>query len=158
MRGLALIVCLVAGTAAAQEPVKTIPDSVRVESTPPAPLPPTPEQDRYLQGLRTAGRGVAQLKNAVYSVASAGRDSVRLRQAGYRFAGLCSAARGFLRGGRGRMQATAYEDSTGIKARRLAVGLGVAEAAIEQVVADVDADFGRQKHVLVGPGRPSRRV
>jgi hypothetical protein len=114
---------MAAGTAAAQEPVKTIPDSVvaRAESTPPppSPAPPTPEQDRYLQGLRTAGRGIAQLKNAVYGVGNAGRDSARLRQAGRRLAGLCGAARGFLTGGRGRMDATAYEDSTRLKARRL---------------------------------------
>lgn len=130
MRCLVVVLWLVANAATAQQPVKPIADSLPVvpaESAPPLlppppppPPPPTPEQDRYLQGLRTAGRGVAQLKNAISSVGNAGNDSVRLKQAGRRLAGLCSAARGFLTGGRGRMQATAYEDSTRIKARRLA--------------------------------------
>ena len=119
MRGLTLALCLVAATAAAQQPVPTTPESARAESTPP-PAPPTPEQARFLQGLRTAGRGIAQLKDAVSRVSTAGRDSLRLKQAARRLAGLCDTARGFMTTGRAKMQAVAYEDSTRIKARRLA--------------------------------------
>ena len=36
-----------------------------------------------------------------------------------RLAGLCGTARGFMTSGRVKMQASAYQDSTGIKARRL---------------------------------------
>ena len=118
MRGFILVLCLTAGTAAAQEPAPAVPESTRAESTP-APLPPTLEQLRYLQGLRTAGRGVAQLKDAVSRVSGSQRDSMRLKQAARRLAGLCGTARGFMTSGRPRMQASAYQDSTGIKARRL---------------------------------------
>jgi hypothetical protein len=124
MRRLVLVLWLAASAAVAQQPAKTTADSAPAESMPPLPQPPqppppTPEQDRYLQGLRTAGRGIAQLKSAVYAVGNAGRDTARLRQAGRRLGGLCGAARGFLTGGRGRMDATAYADSTRLKARRL---------------------------------------
>jgi hypothetical protein len=118
MRGFTLVLCLVATTAAAQEPVPTIRESTRAESTPP-PVPPTPVQLRYLEGLRTAGRGVAQLKDGLNRVSGYHRDSLRLKQAARRLGGLCGTARGFMTSGRGKMQATAYEDSTGVKARRL---------------------------------------
>jgi hypothetical protein len=120
MRGFTLVLCLVAGSAAAQEPVRAIPDTMRAESTPPPP-PPTLEQQRYLDGLRTAGRGVAQLKDGVSRVSSSHGDSVRLKQAARRLGGLCGTANGFMTTGRARMKPTAYEDSTGTKARKLAL-------------------------------------
>jgi hypothetical protein len=121
MRGFTLVVCLVASTAAAQEPVPTFPETTRAESAPPPapPAPPTLEQLRYLEGLRTAGRGIAQLKDAVNRVSSTHRDSLRLKQAARRLAGLCGTSHGFLTSGRAKMQPTAYQDSTQIKARRL---------------------------------------
>jgi len=118
MRGFPLFLCLVATSAAAQAPVLPTPDSTRAESTPP-PAPPTLEQQRYLQGLRTTGRGVAQLKDAVNRVSSSRSDSIRLKQAAQRLAGLCGTANGFMTSGRAKMKPTAYEDSVGIKARRL---------------------------------------
>jgi hypothetical protein len=118
MRGFTLVLCLLATAAAAQEPVPTIPESTRVESVPP-PVPPTLEQLRYLQGLRTAGRGIAQLKDGVNRVSGSHRDPLRLKQTARRLAGLCGTARGFMTSGRAKMQATAYEDSTRLKARRL---------------------------------------
>ena len=118
MRGFTLVLCLVATTAAAQQPVPTIPESTRVESAPP-PVPPTLEQLRYLQGLRTAGRGIAQLKDGVNRVSGSHRDSQRLKQSVRRLAGLCGTAHGFMASGRVKMTATAYEDSTRVKARRL---------------------------------------
>src|SRR2546422_2675852 len=119
MRGLALLFCVIAGSAAAQQPAPPLPESARAESVP-LYAAPTPAQARYMQGLRTAGRGIAQLKDGVNRVTMSGRDSLRLRQAGRRLGGLCGAARGFMVTGRGRMQATAYQDSTALRARRLA--------------------------------------
>jgi hypothetical protein len=122
MRGFTLVLCLVATTAAAQERVPTVPETTRAESAPPPPpAPPTLEQLRYLEGLRTAGRGIAQLKDAVSRVSGAHRDSLRLKQAARRLGGLCGTSHGFMTSGRAKMQPTAYQDSTGIKARRLSL-------------------------------------
>ena len=119
MRGSVVVLSLLlARGAVAQQEAPPAADSARVESTPVAPLE-SPAQMHYRQGLRTVGRGIAQLKDGLDHVASAGHDTLRLRQAGQRLAGLCGAADGFLARGRVRMVATAYDDSTGIKARRL---------------------------------------
>ncbi|HEY6110605.1 MAG TPA: hypothetical protein VIV56_17005 [Gemmatimonadales bacterium] len=90
-----------------QDPTPPPPESVPAA----APIPPSPGQERYLQGLRTAGRGVAQLKDGMsrLSRVQAGRDTTQVRQAARRLGGLCSAARGFLASGRGRMEPAAYE-------------------------------------------------
>ena len=74
-----------------------------------------------MRGLRTASRGVAQLKDGVERVVRSqrGRDTVAQRQAGRRLVGLCSAASSFLANGRAQMRPTAYEDSTRIQARAL---------------------------------------
>lgn len=106
-------------------PVDTVrPDSAAPDTLPPEPPPPpTPEQQRYLDGLRTAGRGVAQLKSAieVWRRAEASRDTLQRRRAAQRLGGYCGTARDFITRGRAQMQATAYADSTGVKARALAV-------------------------------------
>jgi len=120
MRVLTLAVWLVARTAAAQQPATVLPDSARGESVP-APPPPSPEQLRYLDGLKTVGRGVAQLKDGVTRVANAGSDTSKLKLAARRLGGLCGAARGFMTSGRTKMQPAAYADSTQIKARKLTV-------------------------------------
>ncbi len=88
-----------------------------------APAPPTPEQARYLEGLRTVARGVAQLRDGIDRVSRTqqGRDTLRQRQAGQRLGGLCATARSFISSGRPRMQATAYSDSMRSAARQLAV-------------------------------------
>lgn len=88
-----------------------------------APLPPTPEQTRYLEGLRTVARGVAQLRDGVDRVARTqqSRDTLRQRQAGRRLSGLCTTARSFITSGRPRMAPTAYADSMRIIARQLVV-------------------------------------
>lgn len=118
MRSFVVVSLLFALPAAALSAQDTIPVA---ESTVVTPPPPTPEQTRYLDGLRTAGRGVAQLKSGVDRVVrySTAADTLRLRQAGRRLAGLCSAARGFMASGRALMSASAYEDSTRLKARSL---------------------------------------
>jgi hypothetical protein len=101
-------------------------DTVLSQTPPPAallPVPPTLEQTRYLDGLKTVSRGVAQLKDGIDRVTrtQAGRDTVSRRRAAQRLGGLCSTARSFIATGRPKMQATAYEDSMRIAARQLAV-------------------------------------
>ena len=157
MRSVALVLCLLAARASAQQPASPVrPDSARAESAPPLltppatpalpaavapnslppaplppqapPAPPTPpppppmptlEQLRFQQGLRTAGRGVAQLRDGLQRVGNAGRDSLRLSQASRRLSGLCGAARLFLASGRSRMTLAAYGDSTRVIAHQL---------------------------------------
>ncbi len=94
-----------------------------VDTAPAAPAPPTPEQERFREGLRTAGRGVAQLRSGAGQVrrASAGTDTTARRRAAHTLSGLCTAARDFLSRGRAGMQPTAFEDTTRLKARRLTV-------------------------------------
>ncbi|HSD31064.1 MAG TPA: hypothetical protein VLB49_04080, partial [Gemmatimonadales bacterium] len=55
--------------------------------------------------------GVAQIKDGMsrLSRVQAGRDTTQIRQAARRLGGLCSAARGFLTSGRGRMEPAVYE-------------------------------------------------
>jgi hypothetical protein len=115
--------CCVARTLGAQEPVPPQPappaDSGRVESLPP--LPPSPEQQRFLDGLRTTSRGIAQLKDGMSRVtrAEGTRDPVLQRRAGRFLAGLCGSGRVFLRRGRPQLAPTVYEDTIRVKARRL---------------------------------------
>jgi len=86
-----------------------------------APQPPTIEQVRYLEGLRSVARGAAQLRDGIDRVSRTQqtRDTVRQKQAGRRLGGLCTTARSFMASGRPRMQATAYSDSMRIVARQL---------------------------------------
>lgn len=90
-------------------------------NTIPTPPPPTPGQLRYLQGLRTAGRGVAQIKDGLDRLARAQgmRDTLQVRRAAHRLGGLCGAARGFLASGRGAMQPAVYEAPVQRPARAL---------------------------------------
>jgi len=117
MRCLAVLLCFTAISLGAQTP--PVVDSVRVESTPP-PLPPSPEQKRFLDGLRTATRGIAQLKDALARVTRAGgRDAAVQRRAGRLLSGLCGSSRAFMKRGRPQMSPTVYEDSVQLKAKRL---------------------------------------
>ena len=107
----------------AQEPVPQPPpppaESVHVESLPP-PLPPTPEQKKFLDGLRIATRGIAQLKEGSGRVTRAqGSSAAVSRRAGRFLAGYCSSSRAFLKRGRPQMSPTVYEDTVRLKARRL---------------------------------------
>lgn len=117
MRCLAVLLCFAAFPLGAQTP--PVSDSTRAESTP-APLPPSPEQKRFLDGLRTATRGIAQLKDGLGRVTRVGkRDTVAQRRAGRLLSGLCGSGRAFLRRGRPQMNPTVYEDTVGVKAKRL---------------------------------------
>jgi hypothetical protein len=93
----------------------------------PAPLtPPTPtiEQIRYMEGLRTATRGVAQIRDGLSRVVRTQQtDSLTRRRAARRLGGLCGSARSFIVSGRPKMQATAYADSMQILAKQLTTRL-----------------------------------
>jgi hypothetical protein len=122
MRCLAVLLWFAAMPLAAQTP--PLPDSARAESTPPPPPPPSPEQKRFLNGLRTATRGIAQLKDALARVTRAGgHDTAVQRRAGRLLSGLCGSGRAFLKRGRPQMIATVYEDSVGPRAKRLVTQL-----------------------------------
>jgi hypothetical protein len=102
----------------------TIPvDSTRVDTTPVAapPLTPTPEQQRYLDGLKRVGRGIAQLRIAVDQAtrAQGNTDSIARRRAASRLGGFCGSARSFMTGGRAQMQPAVYADTAQLKARLL---------------------------------------
>lgn len=124
-----VIIALAAAAAplAAQDTVghtDTAPPPPPLTSLPPeAPLPPTPEQVRYVQGLRSVSRGVAQLRDGIDRVARTQQagDSVQRRRAARRLGGLCTTARSFISTGRPRMQPSAYADSMRIVARQLVV-------------------------------------
>ncbi len=112
-----IIACLAVQGVASAQAVTQQPETARVDTT-----PLTPGQEKYLDGLKTAGRGVAQLKDGVNQIARAAgtRDSTKLRQAGHRLGGLCGAARGFLVNGRSTMNANVFTDATRKTARDLA--------------------------------------
>ncbi len=119
-----VMLCCVVSTLGAQEPVPPQPtppvDSGRAESLPP-PAPPSPEQKRFLDGLRTVYRGIAQFKDGMNRVtrAEATHNAVLQRRAGRFLAGLCGSGRVFLRRGRPQLTITVYEDTIRVKARRL---------------------------------------
>ena len=131
MRCLAVLVFVATTAARAQQPTPPpppAPDSVRAESAlvraesvlaPPP--PPSREQKRFLDGLRTATRGIAQLKDGLARVTRTQlkNDSVSQRRAGRLLAGLCGSERAFMGRGRPYMKPAVYEDSTRLKARRL---------------------------------------
>jgi len=104
-------------------PVPPPPIAPPAPPAPPTPPPPTLAQVRFQQALRTAGRGVAQLRDGLSRLEAAGKDSLRAVLASRRLSGLCGAARGFLERGRGRMDVGAYEDSTRRLAHQLVVQL-----------------------------------
>ena len=124
-----LVGAMVSAPLVGQQPPPPPADSTpRVESTPPsppAPPPPTPAQTRYLHGLRTAGRGVAQIKSGIDRLlrVQSGHDTAQVHLAARRLGGLCSAARGFLVSGRGSMEPAAYEPPTRKPARDLVLQL-----------------------------------
>src|SRR5882724_126460 len=105
----------------------------------PAPAPPSPppaaaptiEQIRYMQGLKTATRGVAQIRDGVNRVVRTQRaDSLTRRRAARRLGGLCGTARSFIVSGRPKMQATAYADSLKVLAKQLTVRLDSLKASL----------------------------
>src|SRR5881396_756622 len=101
-------------------------DSIPPAATAPAPPPaPTLEQIRYMEGLRTATRGVAQIRDGLNRVARTqqSRDSLTRRRAARRLGGLCGTAHTFIVSGRPKMQPNAYADSMRILAKQLTTRL-----------------------------------
>jgi hypothetical protein len=110
------------GTTAAVPP--QLSDTTRRETAASArPTGPSADQLKYLRGLRTVARGVAQLRSGTDGVAraEASRDTTRIRRAGRMLAGLCGTARNFMTQGRASMRPAVYEDSARVTARRLVV-------------------------------------
>ena len=152
MRCLAVLLCVAATSLAAQEP-EPPPDSARAapESVPAPPPPETLEQKRFLAGLRTATRDIAQLKDGMSRVARAGtRDSATQRRAGRFLAGLCGSSRGFLKRGRPQMNPTVYEDSVQLKARRLAMQV---DSLIKYTTTCEDSAAATPNSAMVGLGK-----
>jgi len=106
------------------------------EPQPPVPAPvippqPTLEQIRYGEGLRTATRGVAQLRDGLNRVTrTQASDSLTRRRAARRLGGLCGSARSFIVSGRPKMQAAAYADSMRILAKQVATRLDLLNSAL----------------------------
>jgi len=102
-------------------------------SPPPPPAPPAPtlEQTRYMEGLKTATRGIAQLRDGLNRVARTQQaDSVTRLHAARRLGGLCTSARSFILSGRPKMAPTAYTDSLRILAKQLTTRLDTLNAAL----------------------------
>lgn len=123
MTALGLIGSVLLAPVYGQQPSPTPGDSVTAMA--PLPPPPNPLQDRYLQGLRTAGRGVAQIKDGISRVVRtrSSHDTLQVRLAAKRLGGLCSAAGGFLKSGRGQMEPNAYDSASRKPAKDLVVQL-----------------------------------
>jgi hypothetical protein len=133
LSGLVMVVTLVAY----QQDTVTHKDSVLPPPVPvpvPAPVPapaPTIEQIRYMEGLKTATRGVAQIRDGVNRVVRTQQaDSLTRRRAARRLGGLCGTARSFIVSGRPKMQATAYADTMRVLAKQLTVRLDSLNAAL----------------------------
>src|SRR5437667_11135509 len=117
MRCLAVLCCVAATVAGAQQPTPPPspppPDSARAESALAPPPPPTPEQKRFVDGLRTATRGIDQLKDGLNRVTRTQStvDSVHRRSAGRLLVGLCGRAPAFIERGRPIMNPALYDDA-----------------------------------------------
>src|SRR5882672_5040007 len=105
----------------------------------PAPAPPSPppaaaptiEQIRYMEGLKTATRGVAQIRDGVNRVVRTQQaDSLTRRRAARRLGGLCGTARSFIVSGRPKMQPAAYADSIRVLAKQLTMRLDSLTSAL----------------------------
>lgn len=128
MRAMSLLALTVAPVRLqAQDSVPPTPvlpvDTPRPDTPVLRPPEPTADQQKYLGGLRSVARGVAQLKSGVDGVARAEalKDTARLRRAGEMLGGLCGTAGSFMKQGRSAMKPTVYEDSARVKARNLVV-------------------------------------
>ena len=115
------------------------PDQPVLPAPVPAPVPPVPapppwptiEQIRYMDGLKTATRGIAQLRNGLNRVTRTQQsDSVTRRRAARRLGGLCGSARSFIQSGRPKMQPKAYADTIQILAKQLTTRLDSLNAAL----------------------------
>src|SRR5216117_2729268 len=93
---------------------------------PPAATAPTLEQTRYMEGLKTATRGIAQLRDGLNRVTRTQQADSVTRLHG----GLCTSARSFILSGRPKMAPAAYTDSLRILAKQLTTRLDSLNAAL----------------------------
>ena len=122
---LAAIVMVITSTL----PVQAQDTAAHKDST--AVQPPTIEQVRYMEGLKTVTRGLAQIRDGLNRVArTQSADSLTRRRAARRLGGLCGTARSFIVSGRPRMQPVAYNDSLRILAKQLTTRLDSLTAAL----------------------------
>ncbi len=138
LAGIVMLITAVARPLVAQDTTTHKDSSGHKDSIPPAatapvpPAAPTLEQIRYIAGLRTATRGVAQIRDGLNRVARTqqSRDSLTRRRAARRLGGLCGTARTFIVSGRPKMQPTAYADSMRILAKQLTTRLDSLSGAL----------------------------
>src|SRR5439155_17936027 len=138
LAGIVMMVTAVAAPLMAQDTTTQRDSAGHKDSIPPAapapapPPAPTLEQIRYMEGLRTATRGVAQIRDGLNRVARTqqSRDSLTRRRAARRLGGLCGTARTFIVSGRPKMQATAYADSLRLLAKQLTLRLDSLNSAL----------------------------
>jgi hypothetical protein len=134
---LAGIVMVITSAAVAQDTTRP-PDSMPAPEPPPpviaAPAPPpapTIEQIRYLDGLKTVTRGVAQIRDGLNRVVRTQQaDSLTRRRAARRLGGLCGSARSFIVSGRPKMQPSAYADTMRVLAKQLTTRLDSLNSAL----------------------------
>jgi ABC-type transporter Mla subunit MlaD len=105
-------------------PLVAVPAPAPVPAPPPPPPEPTIEQIRYMEGLKTATRGIAQIRDGLNRVVrTQAADSSTRTRAARRLGGLCGSGRSFISSGRPKMQAAAYADSLRILAKQLTTRL-----------------------------------
>jgi hypothetical protein len=119
-------------TPPAPPPVVPAPTPPPVPVVPAPPPTPTIEQIRYMEGLRTATRGVAQIRDGLSRVVRTQQagDSLTRRRAARRLGGLCVSARSFIASGRPKMQPSAYADSMRVLAKQLTTRLDSLNGAL----------------------------
>ncbi|MFN2571487.1 MAG: hypothetical protein ABR537_07740 [Gemmatimonadales bacterium] len=100
--------------------------------TSPQPPAPTIEQIRYMDGLKTATRGVAQVRDGLSRVVRTQQagDSLTRRRAARRLGGLCGSGRSFILSGRPKMQPGAYADSLRVLAKQVTLRLDSLSSAL----------------------------
>src|SRR5260370_41799471 len=112
--GLVMVITVVAyqDTVTHKDSLPPPPVPAQAPPSPPPAAAPTIEQIRYMEGLKTATRGVAQIRDGVNRVVRTQQaDSLTRRRAARRLGGLCGTARSFIVSGRPKMQASAYPAS-----------------------------------------------
>ncbi|HWC74561.1 MAG TPA: hypothetical protein VG454_11555 [Gemmatimonadales bacterium] len=104
---------------------------------------PTLEQIHYMEGLKTATRGIAQLRDGLNRVARTQQaDSVTRLHAARRLGGLCTSARSFILSGRPKMAPAAYADSLRLLAKQLTTRLDSLNAALPTCAKSAGKDPG----------------
>lgn len=119
-------------TPAPDQPVLPAPVPAPVPAAPAPPPTPTIEQIRYMEGLRTATRGIAQIRDGLSRVVRTQQsgDSLTRRRAARRLGGLCGSGRSFIASGRPKMQPSAYADSMRVLAKQLTTRLDSLNSAL----------------------------